>query len=184
MKITKFFTEKIIKTIEKYKDDTTSTIARIIGKHCNRESPNNVKKRREIKRKITLNLLEKEDLITKMQTEQRICLILDNYSIHKSAFIKKIALHLNITLIYLPPYSPHLNPIEQIWIQMKREIKHHYLESREFLQELTIKTYKKSIYKTKVHDKWLETFITKVWKLTIFSKIMANSHRHNLKMKK
>ena len=45
MKITKFFTEKIIKTIEKYKDDTTLTIVRIIGKHCNRESPNNVKKR-------------------------------------------------------------------------------------------------------------------------------------------
>lgn len=98
MKITKFFTEKIIKTIEKYKDDTTLTIVRIIGKHCNRESPNNVKKRREIRRKITLNLLEKEDMITKMQTEQRICLILDNYSIYKSAFIKKIALHPNITL--------------------------------------------------------------------------------------
>lgn len=60
-------------------------------------------------------------------------------------------------------YSPHLNQIEQIWRQMKREIKHHYLESREFLQELTIKTYKESIYETKVHDKWLETFITKVW---------------------
>ncbi|WP_198923163.1 transposase, partial [Methanobrevibacter sp. A54] len=145
----KVFTEKIIKTIEKYKDDTTSTIARIIGKHCNRESFNNVK-RREIRRKITLNLLEKEDMITKMQTEQRICLILDNFSVHKSAFIKKIALHLNITLIYLPPYSPHLNPIDQIWRQMKREIKHHYLESREFLQELTIKTYKESIYETKV----------------------------------
>lgn len=98
MKITKFFTEKIIKTIEKYKDDTTLTIVRIIGKHCNRESLNNVKKRREIRRKITLNLLEKEDRITKMQTEQRICLILDNYSVHKSAFIKKIALHPNITL--------------------------------------------------------------------------------------
>ena len=55
-----------------------------------------------------------------MQTEQRICLILDNYSVHKSAFIKKIALHLNIELIYLPPYSPHLNPIEQIWRQIKR----------------------------------------------------------------
>lgn len=107
--------------------------------------------------------MEKEDMITKMQTEQRICLILDNYSIHKSVFIKKIALHLNITLIYLSPYSPHLNPIEQIWRQIKREIKHHYLESREFLQELTIKTYKESIYETKVHDKWLETFIIKVW---------------------
>jgi len=74
------FTEKILKTIEKYKDNTTSTIARIIGKHCNRESLNNVKKRSEIRRKITLNQLEKEDIITKMQTEQRICLIIDNYS--------------------------------------------------------------------------------------------------------
>ena len=159
----KVFTEKIIRTIEKYKDDTTSTIVRIIGKHCNRESINNVKKRREIKRKITLNLLEKENILTKIQTEQRICLILDNYSVHKSAFIKKIALHPNITLIYLPPYSPHLNSIEQIWRQMKREIKHYYLESREFLQELTIKTYNESISGTKVYDKWLETFITKVW---------------------
>ena len=77
------FTEKILKTLEKYKDNTTSTIARIIGKHCNRESLNNVKKRREIRRKITLNLLKKEDIITKMQTEQRLCLILDNYSVHK-----------------------------------------------------------------------------------------------------
>ena len=107
--------------------------------------------------------MEKEDIITKIHTEQRICLILDNYSAHKSAFIKKIALHLNIALIYLPPYSSHLNPIEQIWRQMKREIKHYYLESREFLQELTIKTYNKSISGTKVYDKWLETFITKVW---------------------
>ena len=40
------FSAKILKTLEKYKDDTTSTIARIIGKHCNRESLNNVKKKR------------------------------------------------------------------------------------------------------------------------------------------
>ena len=159
----KVFTEKILKTIEKYKDNTTSTIARILGKHCNRESLNNVKKRREVRRKITLKLLEKEDVMTKMQTEQRICLILDNYSAHKSAFIKKIALHLNITLIFLPPYSPHLNPMEQIWRQMKREIKHYFLESKEFLEELTIKTYNESILGTKVYDKWLETFIPKVW---------------------
>ena len=56
MKITKFSQEKIIKTIEKYKDNTTPIIARIIGKHYNRKSFKNVKKRREIRRKITLNL--------------------------------------------------------------------------------------------------------------------------------
>ena len=102
----KVFTEKIIKTIEKYENDTTSTIARIIGKHCNRESLNNVKKRREIRRKITLNQLEKEDIITKIQTEQRICLILDNYSVHKSAFIKKNSTasqyYINISSTILP----------------------------------------------------------------------------------
>ena len=43
----KVFTEKILKTIEKYKDDTTSTIARIIGKHCNRESLKNMKKNKK-----------------------------------------------------------------------------------------------------------------------------------------
>ena len=41
------FATKILKTLEKYKDDTTSTIARIIGKHCNRESLN--KKRNKTK---------------------------------------------------------------------------------------------------------------------------------------
>lgn len=159
----KVFTEKILKTIEKYKDDTTSTIARIIEKHCNRESIQNAKKRRKIRRKITLNLLKKENILSKTKNEQRICLILDNYSVHKSAFIKEIALYLNITLIYILPYSPHLNPIEQIWRQMKREIKRYYLESKEFLKELTIKTYNKSILGTKVYDKWFETFIPKVW---------------------
>lgn len=57
---------------------------------------------------------------------------------------------------------PHLNPIEQIWRQMKSEIKHYFLESKEFLQELAIETYNKSISGTKVYDKCLETFISKV----------------------
>ena len=113
--------------------------------------------------KITLNLLNKENIISKMQTEQRLCLILDNYSVYKSAFIKKIALHLNITLIYIPPYSPHLNPIKQIWRQMKREIKHYYLKSKEFLEDLTIKTYIESILDTKVYYKLFETYLPKVW---------------------
>ena len=41
------FAENIFKTLEKYKDNTTSTIARIIGKYCNRDSLNNIKKKEE-----------------------------------------------------------------------------------------------------------------------------------------
>ena len=110
------FAEKIFKTLEKYKDNTTSTIARIIGKHCNRESLNNVKKRREIRRKITLNLLNKENIISKMQTEQRLCLILDNYSVHKSAFIKKNSItpkyYINLSPTILSTLKPNRTNLE------------------------------------------------------------------------
>ncbi|MDO5824444.1 hypothetical protein [Methanobrevibacter sp.] len=61
----KVFTEKILKTIEKYKDDTTSTIARIIGKHCNRESLKNVKKKKRNKKKNNLKSIRKRKHITK-----------------------------------------------------------------------------------------------------------------------
>ena len=103
----KSFIKKVENAIKKYGSDT-SVLARIIGKHCNRESVNNIKRKREIRRKLTLNFLNKENIERKIKCEKRICLILDNYSVHKSAFIKKIAEILNITLIYLPHYSPKL----------------------------------------------------------------------------
>ena len=67
-----------------------------------------MKKRREIWRNIILKNLLKENLQKKLLNEKRICLILDNFSVHKSEFIKKIAKILNIELINLPPYSPTL----------------------------------------------------------------------------
>ena len=122
-------------------------IARIIGKHCKRESIKNVKKRREIWRNIILKNLLEENLQKKLLNEKRICLILDNFSVHKSAFIKKIAKILNIELINLPPYSPHLNPIEQLWRIMKNIIRNENLKSREHLKELVKKTFNENIEK-------------------------------------
>ena len=90
-------------------------------------------------------------------------IILDNYSVHKSAFIKRIAEILNIVLIYLPPYSPQLNPIEQLWRKMKRIIRNEYLYSEEYLKELTKKTFYECLNGNKLCNLWLETFITKVW---------------------
>lgn len=156
------FSNKLIKTINKYKDDPTTTLARIVKKHCERESINNVKKRREIKRKNTLNTLETENIGAEIENEKRIILILDNYSVHKSAFIKKVAKILNIVLIFLPPYSPHLNPIEQLWRMIKNEIKHHYLKSEEYLEELTKKTFKNTIKNNNISTKWYNSFIPKV----------------------
>ncbi|MFO7968156.1 MAG: IS630 family transposase [Archaeoglobaceae archaeon] len=52
----------------------------------------------------------------------RIVMILDNFSTHHAVKVKEKAEELNIALIYLPPYSPHLNPIEFVWKSIKRLI--------------------------------------------------------------
>ena len=80
-----------------------------------------------------------------MENIKRICLILDNYSVHKSQFIKKIANILNIKLIYLPSYSPHLNPIEQLWRKMKNIIKQYLIKNQKNLEKLIITTFNESL---------------------------------------
>jgi transposase len=50
----------------------------------------------------------------------RICLVLDNFPTHKAKSVREKALELDIILIYLPPYSPDLNPIGSIWKSIKR----------------------------------------------------------------
>jgi transposase len=41
--------------------------------------------------------------------------ILDNASYHKSERLLKLFHSYKISLIFLPPYSPDLNPIENLW---------------------------------------------------------------------
>ena len=48
-------------------------------------------------------------------------LIMDNATFHKGAEMKKHIRQAGHTLIYLPPYSPDLNPIEHKWAEKKAE---------------------------------------------------------------
>lgn len=45
--------------------------------------------------------------------------IADNLSAHKVAGVKEIIKTAGATIIYLPPYSPDLNPIEQVFAKLK-----------------------------------------------------------------
>lgn len=49
--------------------------------------------------------------------------ILDNASFHKSQRTKDIIEKAGCRLIFLPPYSPDLNPIEKFWANMKKWIR-------------------------------------------------------------
>ncbi|WP_156623543.1 transposase [Faucicola atlantae] len=49
--------------------------------------------------------------------------MLDNARFHHGGDLKQIAELYNIELMYLPPYSPELNPIEQLWAVIKQKVR-------------------------------------------------------------
>ena len=77
---------------------------------------------------------------------KRICLILDNAPWHKKAvrLVQTEALpeyqdiRDKMTLLFLPPYSPDLNPIEQVWRITRREVTHNTYFSDAQILEVTL----------------------------------------------
>lgn len=60
-----------------------------------------------------VNFLQK--LEEENSEKERIYLICDNASYHKSKKVKEYLVNTKIELVFLPPYSPNLNPIERLW---------------------------------------------------------------------
>ena len=57
-------------------------------------------------------------------------LVLDNASIHHYAPFRMIAAYIGVRIVYLPPYSPHLNMIELFFNVMKKMIRKYYYLAR------------------------------------------------------
>ena len=55
-------------------------------------------------------------------------IVMDNASFHKKEKLFKIANRHHRKLIFLPPYSPELNPIENFWSVLKHWLKMHIRE--------------------------------------------------------
>ena len=58
-----------------------------------------------------------QDLLPKLPAQAII--IMDNATFHKGEAMKQALQEAGHTLLYLPPYSPDLNPIESKWAQAK-----------------------------------------------------------------
>ena len=72
------------------------------------------------------------------QRERPCVIVLDNYSVHRSAVVKDVLPALQaagVTIFYLPPYSPELNAIEHLW----RHIKHEEMPVRSFTEADALK---------------------------------------------
>ena len=66
--------------------------------------------------------------------------VLDNGAFRKA---KSLSIPKNIGLIFLPPYSPELNPAEKIWLTIKRKFENRLFESLEKLGEFISSSLKK-----------------------------------------
>ena len=63
--------------------------------------------------------------------------ILDNASFHKDDELYNIIEECGCKLIYLPPYSPDLNPIEKFWANFKSKLRKVIKKFDNFLEAIT-----------------------------------------------
>ena len=88
-----------------------------------------------------------------------IVMILDNFSAHRTENVAITSEILDIELIFLPPYSPQLNPIELIWKSIKRIISRTFVKDQEMMVE-TVKTNFIELSRRKTFcENWMEVFV-------------------------
>lgn len=51
------------------------------------------------------------------------CVVMDNLAAHKVAGVRELIEATGARLLYLPPYSPDFNPIENCWAQVKQYLR-------------------------------------------------------------
>jgi transposase len=64
-------------------------------------------------------------LAAELGPKEQAVLIMNGVGWHKA---KKLQVPESVTVLYLPPYSPELNPVERVWAYLRS----HYLASRAY----------------------------------------------------
>jgi transposase len=70
--------------------------------------------------------------------------VMDNVAFHRVAGVEEAILKTGSRLVYLPPYSPELNPIENMWSKIKNYLRHASARTEKCFKK-EIKTAFKSI---------------------------------------
>lgn len=61
--------------------------------------------------------------------------VMDNLSSHKVRGVRELLQTRGVELLYLPPYSPDLNPIEKAWAKFKQLLRSAKTRTREALEQ-------------------------------------------------
>lgn len=74
--------------------------------------------------------------IPMIKEPEKAVLILDNAPFHRKSELYDIANEYGFKVIFLPPYSPDLNPIEKFWANVKRRLRFHMHNFDSFMDAL------------------------------------------------
>ena len=75
----------------------------------------------------------KEDLLPHLNGDS--VLVMDNMKSHHAKAIKQLLEEAKVRYVYLPPYSPDLNPIENLWSKVKALLRKFKARTLETLPE-------------------------------------------------
>jgi putative transposase len=88
-----------------------------------------------------------------------IVLIWDNARAHLSRLVRKTARLLDIVLVFLPPYSPDLNPIEFIWKSIKKELSSKCLMTKAEVRDSVEQMFYRFSSSLSFAKSWIQKFL-------------------------
>jgi len=90
---------------------------------------------------------------------KNLVVVLDNFRSHRAGATVNFAKENRIKLVYLPPYSPDLNPIEFIWKSIKRVISGKFIIDSDHLKEIIRSCFQDFSSKISYAKRWIEKFL-------------------------
>ena len=141
--------------IEKKASTTLNKTKKICNKNTNVTSAQISTQQRVLLK----DLLIESDIDEILNNELPIALIADNAKIHSATDVGVAAEILNIEFVFLPAYSPDLNPIEDLWKIIKSKV---YLSNYNTLDELidiVTDEFYKNVTSESLYTEWIEEFI-------------------------
>ena len=91
-----------------------------------------------------------------------VVVVLDNFASHHASVLQKAAEDNDILLVYLPPYSPDLNPVEFIWKTIKRAISIRFVHSTEEMRKVITAGWSDAAIHCTFAKSWIERFVGSV----------------------
>jgi len=97
--------------------------------------------------------------IQTMNPDVDLVIILDNFRSHHAILTREYAEQNRMKLVFLPPYSPDLNPIEYIWKSIKRIISRTFIQDLDHLKRIILDAFKKYGCSLSFAKAWIFKFL-------------------------